>query len=191
MSQQTIVGIGYKKGRGKDTFANFMVNWLRKEHPELQVRKVGFADKLKDISHQLYKWAGLQPGIHYESNYPDKEVILPAIGMTPRQIWIKVGNALRDVYSDTWIDFVLRGGITADVILVKDMGFTNEATKIQACGGTLVRMDRDGEMATDGRETELDSWEEWHFKVSNKGDLRALNDQVIWIGEQIFGGPRK
>lgn len=185
--KQTIVGIGYKKGRGKDTFANFMVNWLRMAHPDLQVRKVGFADKLKDVSYQLYKWAGLQAGIHYEANYPDKEVLLPAINMTPRDIWIGVGNKLREVYESTWIDFVLRGGITADVILIKDVGYPNEARKIQECGGILVRMDREGELATDGREVSLDSWDEWSYIIDNNKDLRALNDRVVEVGKAVFG----
>ena len=190
MSKQTIIGVGYKKSRGKDTFAKFMVNWLKTNYPELKVQCVGFADKLKDISYQLFKWAGLQPGIYYESNYHEKEVVLPAINLSPRKIWIGMGNKVREIYADTWSDFVLRGGITADVILVKDMGFLNEATKIEDCGGYLVRMDREGEMATDNRETELDAWTRWSFTVSNNGTLRELNDKTVWICEQIFGGPK-
>ena len=189
MNKQVIIGVGYKKGRGKDTFANFMVNWLKKNHPHLKVKKVGFADKLKDISWQLYRWAGLQPGEYYESHYPEKEIVLPAIGMSPRKIWISVGNRMREIYEDTWIDFVLRGGIQADVIIVKDLGFRNEAHKIRACGGYLARMDRDGELATDGRETELDGWTDWNFTVGNNSDLRVLYHQAEKIAYTIFGAP--
>lgn len=181
-----IIALGYKKSRGKDSVCNFMKDWLHREHPELKVRKVGFADKLKDIAHQLYGWADLQPGIYYEERYKEKEVVLPKIGLTPRQIWIGLGNSIRDLYEPTWIDYITKGGIKCDVLLIKDMGFTTEATSVRESGGWLLNVERDGPMADDPRETELDSWTDWDGVLSNHGSLEDLHDVVVKQCERMW-----
>lgn len=181
-----IIAFGFKKGRGKDSCCNFLKDILHRERPELRCRKVGFADKLKDIAHQLYGWAGLQPGIYYETRYKEKEVVLPAIGKSPRQIWIEVGNYMRQVYGHTWIDFITQGGIKADVLLVKDCGFTNEAVRIRESGGLLYRVDREGPLADDPRETELDAWDDWDGIIDNGGDLNDLHAKMEVEYQRIF-----
>lgn len=176
-----IVGIGYKKGRGKDSLANFMKDHLSINCKGCTVRVVGFADKLKDLCFQLYGWAGLQRGIYYESHYEEKEIILPAIGMSARNIWIAVGNALRDVYSYSWIHFLTKNPQNVDVLLVKDLGFVNEAEEIRAVNGVLVKVEREGPMATDGREVELDGWSDWDVVAGNHGSLRDLQQVAVQI----------
>lgn len=173
-----IVAIGYKKGRGKDSFANFSLNYLQ-SYCNCQVRKVGFADKLKDVCHQLYSWAGLKRGVYYEEHYDEKEVVLPNMGVSPRDIWIGVGNQLRAFHEGTWIDYVVKSRRQADILLVKDLGFLNEALAIREAGGLLVKMVRDGEMAADGRETELDVWDDWDAVIDNTGTLEQLNEFAV------------
>jgi len=175
-----IVGIGYKKGRGKDTLANFMLNHLQL-NCDCSVKKIGFADKLKDVAFQLYGWAGLQRGVYYETHYTEKEVVLPKIGRTPRDIWIETGNKLREVHLGTWIDYVINTNHRCEYLLVKDMGFTNEARALREAGGVTIKIDRPGEMATDGRETELDSWTDWDVVVENTGDLEDLYKKAVEI----------
>lgn len=184
-----IIAFGYKKQRGKDTSAKFLKDWLHMNHPDLRVRTVGFADKLKDVTHQLYGWAGLQPPIYYETHYAEKEIILPALGMSPRDIWIGGGNKMREIYGPTWIHYITKGGIKCDVLLVKDMGFTNEAIAIREEGGFLCRLNRLGmPMADDPRETELDSWTDWDADLDNNGTLQELNQVISTsIGEALFG----
>jgi hypothetical protein len=183
---QTILAFGYKKNRGKDSVANFIQDHLSAFAPELKVVKVGFADKLKDIAFQLYGWAGLKRGVYYETHYEEKEMKLPRLDFTPRELWIGTGNKMRDVYGATWIDFVLNGGIKADVILIKDMGYTNEAIAIENRGGFLYKVDRDGPLDSDPRETELDSWTRWAREIDNSGDLRDLHTQAKGICMEVF-----
>ena len=87
-----IIALGYKKGVGKDTFAKFMMTYLRCERPNLKIKQISFAAKLKDICYQLYSWAGLERGIYYESHRNFKEEILPQLFKSPRQIWIEVNS---------------------------------------------------------------------------------------------------
>jgi hypothetical protein len=170
-----IIGIGYKKNRGKDTVAKFMTDLL---YPK-KVKVVGFADKLKDIAFQLFGWAGLERGIYYESHYADKEVPLPLLGLSPRDIWIALGNKCREIYQPIWIDNVIRSNHKCDVLIIKDTGFTNEATAIRQAGGTLIKVTRPGqETALDARETELDTWTDWDCVFDNDSGLVELQQKV-------------
>lgn len=182
----TILAFGYKKQRGKDSICNLIKDHLGVYAPSLTVVKVGFADKLKDICYQLYGWAGLKRGVYYETHYEEKEMLLPRLDFTPRQIWIAVGNALRGVYEATWIDYVLNGGIEADVILIKDMGFTNEALSVRHRDGFLFKLEREGPLSPDARETELDTWTDWDKIIGNNGSLRDLHTQAVAICTEIF-----
>lgn len=182
-----IVAIGYKKSRGKDSLANFIKDHLSIHCKGCIVRKVGFADKLKDLCYQLYSWAGLQRGVYYESHYDEKEIILPAIGMSPRDIWISVGNALRGVYGYTWIHYVTKNPQNVDVLLCKDLGFWNEAEEVRATpNSVLVKMDREGPLASDGRETELDGWSDWDAIAANHGTLPELQQIAVTICEDYI-----
>lgn len=183
-----IIAFGYKKQRGKDSCCKFLKDWLHMNHPELRVRVAGFADKIKDLSYQLYSWAGMQPPIYYEEHYHEKEVVLPLLGLSPRDIWIALGNKIRDIYSDTWIHYVTKGGINCNVLLVKDCGFTNEATALRVDGAFLCKVNRpDMPIASDPREVELDAWHDWDLVLENDQGLSELNEKVsTQIGERLF-----
>lgn len=180
VSIMLIIGVGFKKSRGKDTACNLLKDWLSENRPELKVKKLGFADKLKDIAYQLYSWAGLQPGEYYEgANYNLKEVVLPLIGMSARDLWIGVGNRLREVYEDTWIAYALYG-VKADVVLIKDLGYPNEGEAIVRAGGFCYNITRsDQPFGTDGREVSLDGWPKFTDTLENNGTLRDLRSTVI------------
>lgn len=170
-----IVGVGYKKGSGKDQFVTFVHTFIRCTKPGIHIKRVSFADKLKDVAHQLYHWAGLKSSTYYEAYRDRKEISLPLIGKSPRQIWIEVGNKLREVYPGTWIDFALRG-VAADIILIPDVRFQNEAKAIRNQGGVLVKIDRPNiPQGTDPAEIELDDWNDWDLIINNDGSLTDLN----------------
>jgi len=48
--------------------------------------------------------AGVKIPYYYEVNPQEKETLIPALGMTVRDLWIKMGTyAIRDnVFKDTW-----------------------------------------------------------------------------------------
>lgn len=179
-----IVAFGHKKRRGKDTAAKFLDTFLRCESG-LRIKRAAFADKLKDISFQLYSWSGLQPGVYYETHPEVKEQILPAIGLSPREIWIEVGNSLREVYPYTWIDFVIKQ-VKADIVICSDLRFWNEAVSLREQGAVMIKIDRPGPMATDPAEVDLDTWTDWDYTIFNEGSLEDLNTQVTRIGLDLI-----
>ena len=181
-----ILGIGYKKGSGKNTLAKLVNTYLQRCCGKCITKQVSFAEKVKDISYQLYGWGGLKRGIHYETNYQEKELVLPKLGLSPRDIWIGVGNGMREIYPDTWINYALHG-VKANVILITDMGFINEAKAIKEANGFTCRVTRSNiPRGTDARETELDSWTDWDFDVTNDETINDLNIKAETIGNFIL-----
>jgi hypothetical protein len=183
-----IVSFGHRKRVGKDTCSKFLDSFLRVERPGLIIKKVSFASKLKDVSYQLFGWAGLRPGIFYESEAGAKikEEILPKIGKSPRQIWIEVGNKMREIYSEVWIEHALEHP-TADCIIISDLRFINEAQKILSLDGFLYRIDRPGqEQGNDPAEVSLESWKEWTGIIKNDGTLSDLHKKIEVIGRGLI-----
>lgn len=183
-----IIAFGYKKGVGKDTAGKFMSTFLKLEAPHLRVKHISFAAKLKDISYQLYGWADLKRGIYYESHRDKKEVVLPQLGLSPREIWIAVGNKMREIYNDTWINYALRG-IKADIIIITDLRYRNEAVAILENDGIVIKINRpDIPQGTDPAEVNLDSWEnhKWDHIIENDGTLQDLNSEIEKIAKGLL-----
>jgi hypothetical protein len=147
--------------------------------------RASFADKLKDVAFQLYGWAGLKKGIYYETHYKEKEKVLPELRLSPRDIWIQMGNKMREIYADTWIDFVLKG-VDCDVIIITDLRFRNEAKKLLERGATLVQIHRPGVLrGTDPAEVDLINWGHWDYIINNNGRLTDLNSKIKDVAEDL------
>ena len=183
-----IVAFGYKKGVGKDTCGKFLQTFLKLEAPDLKIKQISFAAKLKDISYQLYSWVGLKRGIYYESHRDKKEVVLPQLGLSPRQIWIEVGNKMREVYPNTWIDYALHG-VKANILVITDLRFCNEAHAILKADGTIIKIIRDGiPQGTDPAEVDLDILPDghWNYIIENDGTLHDLNTKIEKIAKGLL-----
>jgi hypothetical protein len=75
------------------------------------------------------------------------------------------------------------------VILISDLGFTNEATAIRSMNGKLIKIMRDGQqLGTDPREVELDSWTDWDSVIDNNGSLDDLYNKAVLLWEEIENG---
>lgn len=161
-----IIALGHRKRTGKDTLARFLVTELRLKYSGLNIKKLGFADKVKDIAFQVYGWGGLHPGVFYEQpeNEHLREVVLPKLGKTPRQIWIGVGNGIRAAcdLDDCWLLHALES-YKADVLIFKDLRFVAEAEGILARGGKIYRLDCPwAPIATDGADNVLANYTNWN-----------------------------
>lgn len=181
-----IIAFGHQKGVGKDTSAGFLNTILRIAAPQLIIKHVSFASKLKDVCYQLYGWAGLKPGIYYETHYREKNSPLSLLnGLSPRDLWIGVGNGLREVWESTWIDYALKG-VKADIIIVSDLRFENEAIAVREANGTLIKLLRDVPRGTDAAETDLLNWTDWVQIIDNNGTLDRLNAHMEILAQDIL-----
>jgi hypothetical protein len=190
------IGLGHYSRTGKDTFANYLVAALRERAPHLRVLKRSFAWKLKQITYELYAWAGMQPPEHYETKEgeKDRDVVLPALGMTPVQVWVQFGTkAIREqVYAATWLDYLLKTKHDADVLIIPDCRFPNEADAIKAAGGVAIKIVRpDYGPRKTVADRALLGYDGWDYVLGDRGSMEALDEAAQPFAEWIMGNRPK
>jgi len=184
MNGPLIVGFGHRRRVGKDTLADLV--WRRLIHAGAKPGRDAFARKLKKEAYHIFGYGGLLEAPHYD-NTPDlREKVLPAIGKSPRDIWIELGNAARAIAPDVWVRSVVDAPVhqTADVLLVSDVRFPNEADIIRERGGLLMKVVRpdvpeSGDVADSALADRPD--DQWDMIVINGGDKDALAVKADYV----------
>lgn len=184
-----IIAFGHRRRTGK----NWVTGELMLRYPGI-VWPHSFADKMKDVCNDLYEWSGLGDAHYYEENPHLKEIVLPAIGKSPRQIWIDFGTkAVRDqVYGDTWCRYlmwrILHHHAPNDIHVITDLRFPNEFELVKAAGGICIRLDRpDLAPADDPVDNALAGETRWDAIVSaNTGELDKLRAGVLAAVEEYI-----
>lgn len=200
-----IIGIGHYSRVGKDSFANYLLAALQgtaagklkiSDAVMLKSGKLSLAWKLKQICYELYAWAGVQPPEHYETpeGAKERDIILPALGMTPVQLWVKFGTpAVREqVYDRTWIDFILKNDHGLDVLIVPDVRFPNETEAFKEAGATLIKIVRPGFGPRDTvADKALMGWDGWDYVWGGSGEMAELERHAQQIANWVNGtGPQ-
>jgi hypothetical protein len=176
--KKIIVAFGHQKETGKDSIIKFCIDVLR---PKLRAKRIvrrGFADKVYDICHMLYGWAGFQPRSYYAEHPYAKKNMLDN-GKTVREVLIDIGQHLRKYDNDVWINCALRTD-DSDVLFISDLRFPTEFLHCEAVGATLIRITRPGlETPTDEADTALNGWEDrWTDIVENNDGLHKLHAEA-------------
>ncbi len=180
-----ILAFGHQKRVGKDTAARFAMTHLRSNSKVRKAEKRGFADKLKQVCFELYAWAGMMPAAFYEENGkgPLKDVVLPKLGKSPRDIWIAFGNEVKAAaYRDTWVDYLF-SSTKCDFLVISDMRFPYEADRIKGLGGVVIKIVKpDVPHTSDAADDPLLSYDRWDCVLTNvHGDMNRLYSDVTAI----------
>lgn len=183
-----IVAFGHRAGTGKDTCARFLCSQFRLKHKGKSAIHKSFAWKLKDISYQLFGWCGIQSPEYYDTHPEDKDDVLELLGMTVREVWISVGNKMRDVYPGVWLDYLLQG-INTDLLVISDLRYENEATAVKIRGGFCIRIDRpDIPKSNDIADNALKDYDKWNGTItSHTGQLERLYKDVASTCSKLLG----
>lgn len=189
-----IIAFGHQKDVGKDTATRFFVSYLRTTFKGINVKVCGFADKVKSIAYDLFSWAGLQTKEFYDdpSNYHLKEAPLIKIGKSPRQVWIDIGNGLRDkVYEPVWAAYLFNEVRQrhCDVLVVNDFRFPNEGDYLLENGNPtfLVKLSRPRrEVQRDGADDRLLEYQKWTHFLNNDGSLNDLNAKILSLAKELM-----
>ncbi len=185
-----ILGLGCTAQVGKDTAAEY----LEKKYPG-RVKRVAFADKLKQVVMLLF-------GLSYEQCYGSREIketIDPRYNLTPREIMQGVGENMRKIYPNIWVDTVFYTTIPEhqeegfDCFVISDVRYPNEGDKVHLEGGTLVKILRDEGGVSVGAEhsseTSMRDYEDFDFIINNNGSLAEYLERIDKLMEAIsYGG---
>jgi len=118
-----IISISGKKGAGKDTCANIMINYLLKNYPLLNVKKLSFAYPIK-------KFISKQWGFSFDMIEEWKNKDLKTVGhKTMRELLQDTGMNLREVFGEDIFVKTLKKEIDKndyDIIFIPDLRFKNE-----------------------------------------------------------------
>lgn len=185
--------LGHYKRVGKDSFANYLIELVRKYDPSIKIGKRSIAYKLKLISHDLYGWAGLQSPNYYETTAGTKmrEVIIPKLGKSPRQIWIDLGTkAVRDqVYINTWLDWFIHNPSDNDIDIITDLRFPNERVEFASLPGIhFIKIVRPGYGPTNGPDRQLVGWNGWDNIIGTSGSMKELEHFAAKYAHAIVKG---
>ncbi|MBX7136244.1 MAG: hypothetical protein K1X67_26535 [Fimbriimonadaceae bacterium] len=190
------IGLGHYKRTGKDSFANYLIQELAAIDPFGLYLKRSFAWKLKQVCHELYGWAGLREPEFYETKEGEKlrEVVLPELGKSPRQIWVDFGtDAVRDhVWSGTWRDYIFRGdhavnGQQPTVLIVPDVRFPDETNEFEVRNGVLIKVVRPGYGPGKNRpDRMLLGFDRWTSVIGEQGSMASLHAEARRWAEWII-----
>lgn len=175
-----VVGLGHRRRMGKDAAASILYSTLQASGHACAIRY--FAGPLKRICHELYGWAGLEAADHYDKYPADRDRILPAIGKSPREIWIDFGTpAVRGhVWDASWSQYLIHHLPGVDVVLVPDLRFPNEIEAIREVGGLVFKVDRPGiPHSSDAADSALAEFAGWDGLIENQGNLTYLQNYAL------------
>lgn len=180
----TLVGIGHRSGHGKDRTADFMVRYIN-NNSGLRAEKISWARALKNISEKLYGHLGLRNWLYYDTDEGRelRNVPLPKINLTPVEIWVMVGQKMREIYDATWIDLVKQNA-TADIIILPDTRHFNE---VNICDFVIkVHNKRVPNRVGKSIDDILKDYKDWDFILHNSGTLDALKEKSESVAQQIL-----
>jgi len=192
------IGLSGKKQVGKDTAAKIMTSILHRRG--LRAATTAFADALKDMcvdvlgiphegaygsdedknqpSHIL--WDTLPLEIRREHAL-DTEEDLRSGPMTNREVLQIVGTDIfrNMLYYSVWVDVPFRRDWDADVVIVTDVRFPNEAEAVEKNGGVVLRLTRDTGFEGDvhASEVALDG-AQFEFNYANNGTIADLGSYL-------------
>jgi len=190
-AQMKILAFGHKSRTGKDTATKLLIEYINNEYPNLVVKRRAFADTVKEVSYQCYKSQGLQPRSYYDIHPEARSIKLPRLNMDPVEIWVAIGNKIREIYPETWVDIAL--DCSADIVIISDLRYTNEVNRIHQLGGKCVKIERaDAIIRNTVADNALNNYQGWDGIIQNntnkedfKATLIALIDGFDWPSTAI------
>lgn len=174
-----ILCLGHRSGVGKDRVARFVANEWEAAGRRVIIQPL--AQQVKQLAAELYP--GLRNPRWYENHREERVKTLPQFQATPIELWVRVGEAIRGFFGETfWCHQVLKTiplEAKADpqaLVIIPDLRTPVEADFFRGCGAFLWRVDRPGVDRTPGAiiDDKLDDFHDWDWAIPNDGDIKDL-----------------
>ncbi len=171
---KTIIAFGHHKNVGKDQIIKFCIDILRPRTKSMRLLRRGFADKIYELAHSIYGWAGFREREYY-ARHPEAKNDVLLNGKTVRTVLIELGQHIRKYDDQVWVNANLRSD-DFEVLFLSDLRFPTEFKAVRDLGGHLIRITRPGlPKPTDEADTALDGYEDqWDDLVENNECLNKL-----------------
>lgn len=162
-----LIGITGKKGVGKDTVADFLVDTYA-------YNKYAFADPLKRGCMEMF-------GLNYDQVYETKEVLDEYWGITPRYILQTIGTDLvrENFDKNFWVlrlEKDIKKKILSNNIVISDVRFQNEVDMIRKYNGIIIKVERETHYVdVHISEKGLDDYD---YLIFNNGTEKQLYDKI-------------
>ena len=185
MSGPLFLAFGHSSRVGKDTAARAAVAALEAASVSVELRS--FAGPLKKVCYKLFGEHGLRTGPYYEMKPEERSISLPGVGLTPVQIWVRVGNALRGVYAGIWAEQGLRPsslstGYVPDVVVLSDLRFPSELAGVLDRGGEAWKVLRPGCDVVNGSDRMIpQECAYWSGALVNDGTVAELESRAAGL----------
>jgi len=162
-----IIGFAGKKGSGKDTLANYLIE-------KYNFKRVAFGDPVKEVCRILF-------GFNDEQLYGNKKEEMDKIGIKPREAFQKIGtefgrNMIHQLFpniniklGELWIDVFKRNNKKENIVL-SDVRFQNEADAIKELGGIIIYIDSKYSIKDNHESEKIEV--EYDYKLENYGSLQ-------------------
>lgn len=176
-----LIGVLGRKGSGKDTISDYIVNKYRYE-------KMVLAEPLKNACKILFNFSD-------EQLYGDqKETIDPSWGTSPRKVFQYLGTdifrndihkIIPDIGDNFWVNLLrikylqkLKENKNIKIIM-SDIRFQNEVDMVRQLGGIVIKLTRPSINNSDAHESEknIDNIN-GNFNIINDGTLEELYKKV-------------
>lgn len=191
----TLIGLNGFKTAGKDTVYEFIRDYFEQHYyRHVDIQRVGFADKLKVVAYDslfkhivspLEQSAGRQLGAENKINFiNDNKEEQIAEDINVREFLQNLGQAGRERFGETfWIEQALSEDVLAraDLTVVTDVRYPNEAQHIKDLGGDIWLVNRPG-LESDGHASEQPLPADLiDCVVDNSGSLDDLRERVYGL----------
>ncbi len=173
---------GTAAGAGKDTVARFLVKHHAFEH-------MSFARPLKDFCKKVLGLSEEQVDGKLKETPDATTGIVPRIGM---QV---IGDAVRGVYEDGFVDCALREAkarlsyYRSDGVVFSDVRYPNEARAIERAGGVMWQVVRpgNGKLGAAAAHRSENSMADWKFAKVLRNEDGSLDDLAKLVARLITG----
>ena len=123
-----IVGVSGSEGAGKTTVCRY----LAERHGFI---RGSFTEPMNHFLAELYGFTVEQ----LSGESAARNEVHPKLGFCSRDGQKKVGMAMRDLYQDTWVDWLFRRYADAPLLCIENVRFANEIAAVKRRGGYLIR----------------------------------------------------
>jgi hypothetical protein len=174
-----IIAIGHEPNVGKDSFVMFATDYLRQKFKGLDIQREGFADRAYDTCYSLYSWAGFKHRTHYIQYPHEKEIVLPKIGKTPRQLLIAIAEKIREFDPQAWLMPVFMNK-PKHLKFIPDLRTIDEIRVARQTDTIVVKINRPDKPKIECKTSAiLKDYQGWDYVIENTGSLSEFRDSTL------------